>query len=591
MHRSAFEQAITLHQAGQLGRARELYEQAIANQERVAACWGNLSVIEFQLGDYPAAKRAADQAIALDPDNGNNYNNLGLAYKGLQDEQAAINAFRESVARSPEHGIAWANLAGMLYHAKAWDQGVRAAENAIRFAPDYDPSVESALYIKLETASWIDLDQIVQLGDRRIRQGGAINPYALFSCCVDPQILLAAGRNRSAVVANEAGDAAPWSGRAVQPSGKIRIGYFSSNLRTHATGYLIREMIRLHDRNRFELLALPYSRSPEDDFTRDLLGRFDRVINLAEATNAVAVETIRSLHLDVMIDINGHADGGRTAVTAARCAPLQVAWLGHAAPMGAPFIDYTISDRNVTPDRLLSTFSEAVLRLPRTYYPSDPHRVVSDRFTARGQLGLPESELVFCAFNQTRKITPPVVEAWAKLLHAHPRSVLWLWELNAVGARNINAFFSRLGIDNKRIVWAPSLPSPDHLCRYRFADLYLDTFPYNGHTMVSDALYMGLPVVTLAGNTMPSRVAASFLTLLGVDGLIANDLQGYLNIAHQLASSPELRREAREKIIIGAKQSRLFSAEAFVRDFEAGLEAIVNRARQGKAPTTMDIAR
>jgi len=586
---SLFQNAIESHNAGAFADARRAYEAAIAAGERVSDCWANLAVIGIQTGDAVGAKSAAEKAIALNPADGNAHNNLGLAHKGLQNTDEAIAAFQEAVRLSPEHGIAWANLAGVLGFAERWEDALEAAERAYALVPDYDPALEMVLYIKLETGSWSGLDEIMARVDKRIRAGGTLNPYTLFSVCVDPGVMALAGRNKSESAKESVRGVAPRQGRRVRPQGRIRVGYFSANIRSHATGYLIREMIRLHDRERFEIFAIPYSRRPEDDFTRDLLARFDRVIDVSELDNAAAVEAIRALELDVMIDVNGHADGGRTAVSAARCAPLQVAWLGYAAPMGADFIDYTISDPNVTPDALVTTFPEAVLRLRRTYYPSDPVRPVSERFKSRDDLGLPEDAIVFCAFNQTRKITPPVLQAWCAILKQVPESVLWLWELNAAGRGNITETIRASGIDPARVVWVPSLPSPDHLCRYRFADVYLDTFPYNGHTMVSDALYMGLPVVTLAGRTMPSRVAGSFLALIGAGGLIAKDLEDYVRKACALAANADLRHEARDLVLKGAQRAQLFSAEAFVRDFEAGLSAIVAHARSGNAPATITI--
>ncbi len=573
---AAFRQAARAQARGELDAAEAGYRALVgAPGAPVASIWANLSAIAIARADPQAAEAAACRALALAPGSANAHNNLGLALSARGEAAAAREAFAAAVRADPTHAEAWGNLAAAEAERGAHEAALAAALRGLDADPSSPAAATQALYLAADTASWDGLDAIIARIRALVASGAAVNPYALFSVCLDPEEMRRAARNcaRAAIAA----PAAPAVARSPAPrgDGRMTLGYFSSTLRAHATGYLLRRVLEAHDRDRVRLVAYVYGsprESPEEQaFTCVVRAPFEAVIDVSSMTDAAAAAAIRTDGPDVLLDVDGHANGGRPRVLAARPAPFQASWLGYLGPMGRPLVDAVVADAELVPPGDERFFDEAVLRLPGGFFPGDGARPVSDRFRSRAELGLPEAGAVFCAFNQPRKITPSALATWAAILHGAPGSVLWLWDRNPVATANLRAAFAAQGIGGERLVFAPSLPNPDHLCRYRFADVVLDSWPYNGHTMTSDALYMGAPVVTLRGRTMPSRVAASLLARLGVaDALVARTPQDYARTALRLAADPALRRRLSATIRARAPAA-LFDATRIARELEDAL--------------------
>jgi len=584
-----FGEAVNAHAEGKLADARKLYEALLDEDGApVADIHANLASLAFVERDPQRAERHAREAIRIDPQKANSYNNLGLALKaqGRTDEASA--AFQDCFRRDPEHHLALANFAELRARENDVEAALPAIERVLQLAPGRIDAIEPALSVKLNACAWEGLDELIQKCRVALRKGGNVNPYMLFPICLDPEELRVAARTKAAAVARSAADLPPYVPPAAN-TGKIRVGFLSATMRSHATGYLVREMIEAHDRERFTYICYPYLTPAPDEWTKMLHAQFDEVVDLTDADDVSALERLRADRLDILIDVDAYANGGRNRISAARAAPVQVNWLGYLATMGSPAIDYVIADKLVVPDDLRDSFDEKVVRLPGGFFPSDRQRVVSNRFQSRAELGLPENAVVFCAFNQARKITPPVLHAWAAILANVEGSVLWLWDVTPMATRNLINALAAAGVDRDHIVTTPSMPLPDHLCRYRFADVFLDTSPYNGHTMSSDALYMGVPAVTLRGRTFPSRVAAGLLTRLGLEAFVADDLRGYAERAVALGRDPELRKRIRAHLANGRKPGSVFDGVRFAREFEAALAVMAERARSGQPPAHIDI--
>ncbi|MGF1454082.1 MAG: tetratricopeptide repeat protein [Alphaproteobacteria bacterium] len=576
--------AAAAHQKGDLATAKRLYDVLLARDDAPrASVHANLSVLALVQGDYPTAEKHARSALEVNPEDPNSYNNLGLALKHRGRTDESIDAFRACVKRNPHHHLAWSNLAGLLSRLKRIDEAVEAASRAVELAPDDPNSVETALQTKLDACDWSDIDTLIGRCQKLVGAGAKLNPYLLMTFCVDPAELLRANRSYAAGIAREAAALPRWQPPAMPNTGKIRVGFYSLTMRDHATGYLVKEMLERYDRDRFRFVCYSYARPSGDAYTKNLVGLFDRVVDLSGLSDFDAVKVMRDDRMDVMLDVDGYANGGRPAIMAARCAPAQVNWLGYPGTLGAPYLDYIIGDDGVIPDGFDRFFQEHVIRLPGGYFPNDSGRPVSDRFKSRADLGLPEDAVVLCGFNQPRKITAPTLRAWGSVLHHVPEAVLWLWQVNDVAPRNIRATLEAWGIDPKRAIFTPSMAPPDHLCRYQFADLFVDTFPYTGHTMASDALFMGTPTVTLEGKTFASRVAASMLRRLDMADWIATDLEGYTKRIARLATDPALRRDVRVRLAAAKERTRQFSGARYVADFQNAMAEIARRVRASEA--------
>jgi predicted O-linked N-acetylglucosamine transferase (SPINDLY family) len=366
---------------------------------------------------------------------------------------------------------------------------------------------------------------------------------------------------------------------------KIRIGYLSCDFHEHATALLLVEMFEAHDRARFELFAYSYGADDGKPMRPRLKAAFDHFIDIEALSNIDAARAIHADEIDILVDLKGFTMHTRTAILLFGPAPVQVNFLGYPGTLGEKLCDYIITDPFLTPAASASDYSESFAYLPHTYQPHGRRALIGTAPT-RAQAGLPEDGFVFCCFNQAYKITPEMFDIWCRLLIEVPGSVLWLLKNDRAEGNLKNEALWR-GVTPDRLVFAKDLPQIEHLGRLQLADLVLDTLPYNAHTTASDALWAGVPLVTCAGDTFPSRVAGSILRAIGLGELVAADLDGYFNVAHDLAIDPESLAKIKAKLAANRLTTPLFDIEAYTRDIEGLYETMWRRYSGGEAPASI----
>ena len=310
---------------------------------------------------------------------------------------------------------------------------------------------------------------------------------------------------------------------------------------------------------------------------------------MREQSDADVAQLIRSLEVDIAVDLKGYTQDCRTGILARRCAPVQVNYLGFPGTMGAPYIDYLVGDATVTPLGCGRFYTEHIVRLPHSYQVNDRQRAVAPTTPSRAEAGLPQQGFVFCCFNNNYKISPAVFAVWMRLLQRTPGSVLWLLQDNAEAAAHLRASAKAAGVDPARLVLAPRVPMPEHLARQRLADLFLDTLPCNAHTTTSDALWVGLPVLTCLGESFPGRVAASLLRAAGLPELVTTSLADYEALAITLATTPGMLADLRTRLERGRLVCPLFDTEGFVRNMEQAYEEMARRVQAGEAHRDIDL--
>ncbi|MFA6279852.1 MAG: tetratricopeptide repeat protein [Bdellovibrionales bacterium] len=353
---------------------------------------------------------------------------------------------------------------------------------------------------------------------------------------------------------------------------KLRVGYLSSDFHAHATSWLIAELFSLHDRERFEIYAYSYGIEDHSAIRERLRHEADHFIELNALTPLQCAERIRADEIDILIDLKGHTSGARLDILAHRPAPRQMHWLGFPATTGAPFIDAFVADSVTVPSGSERYFTETVLRLPHTYQINDRQKKASEPLS-KSAYGLPDKALVLASFNQTYKITPEIFSVWCEVLQSVPDSVLWLLESNPFAPDALRQEATKHGVDPTRLHFAPAAAQEDHLARYGVVDLALDTFPVGGHTTTSDALWSGVPVVTMAGQSFVSRVAASLLTAAELPQLITTNLADYKALALRLSTDHAERKALHNHLTQKRLSLPLFDTPRFVKDFEAMLIA------------------
>jgi predicted O-linked N-acetylglucosamine transferase (SPINDLY family) len=288
-------------------------------------------------------------------------------------------------------------------------------------------------------------------------------------------------------------------------------------------------------------------------------------------------ERIRSDRVDLLFDLTGHTGQARPDLFASRAAPVQVNYLGYAGTLGAAYYDFIITDPFSTPPDARSDFVERVCHVGECYLPSDTRRSAGDR-PVRAGYGLPDDAFVLVSQAATYKIVPALFDVWMRLLRSLHDAMLWLRPVDAIAERNLRAEADRRGVDPRRLAFAPSEPLERYLARYALADLYLDTYPFGSHTTVNDALWMGLPVVTVAGRSMASRTSASELRAAALPELVAASIDEYEAIALSLARDRERLRALTARLRGGARATALFDMGRYVQAFEAGVERIWSEA-------------
>jgi predicted O-linked N-acetylglucosamine transferase (SPINDLY family) len=311
---------------------------------------------------------------------------------------------------------------------------------------------------------------------------------------------------------------------------------------------------------------------------------FKEMIDISQMTDLEVVKLIQDLNIDILVNLNGYFGEGRQNIFASHPAPIQVNYLGFPGTLGAEYMDYLIADPIVIPSTSRQYYVEKIAYMPHSYQANDSKRIISEKQFTRAELGLPEAGFVFCCFNNNYKITPETFNSWMRILKTVEGSVLWLIQDNVPAEENLKAEALKRGVSPDRIIFAKRLPLPEHLARHKLADLFLDTLPYNAHTTASDALWAGIPVLTLLGNTFPGRVAASLLHAVGLPELVTKTSQEYEQRAIELARDPMALKSLKERLLENRMLKPLFDTPLFAKNLESLYGQMVERHEAHLAP-------
>jgi predicted O-linked N-acetylglucosamine transferase (SPINDLY family) len=537
----------------------------------------NFAVFLTERGDLRRAQAMLRAALAQQPDFAPARINLGSVLERLDDRPGAIAAWQVVDTQ-------FAKTDGDAVHFRttALNQTARVLENAKLEAPaeaamrtslDVNPAQREVIqhYVALRQAQceWPVLQDLPRI--TAADQMRAISPLSLAAQIDDPVLQLANAHHyhcrdaRIGGIGVAGGWPPPRDGRAR----RLRIGYVSSDLREHAVGYLTARLFALHDRARVEVFAYYCGPARADALKDSFRDSADHWLDIAALTDRQAAAAIVRHGIDILVDVNGYTKDGRIKLFGLRPAPVIVNWLGYPGSLGSPCHQYILADDLIIPAGDEIFYTERVIRLP-CYQPNDRQRSVSPRGQTRAEAGLPETGFVFCVFNGPHKITPPVFALWMRILADTPCSVLWLL-CDAEETRDrLRGHADQAGVDPARLVFAGRMANADHLARYRLADLFLDTAPYGAHTTASDALWMGVPVLTRAGNCFAARVCASLVRAAGIPELVCNDWAQYQAMAVRLARAPADLAAVTARLRAARDHCTLFDTKGLVRALEDG---------------------
>ena len=269
--------------------------------------------------------------------------------------------------------------------------------------------------------------------------------------------------------------------------------------------------------------------------------------------------------------------------------PIQVSFLGFPCTTGSKCIDYLIADKIVIPKKFQKFYSEKIIYLPDTYQPNEEIKKLSFDHKSKSSVGLPENKFIFCCFNAHQKINLKIFKIWMRILKERENSILWLLKDNELSENNLKREADNLGVDPERLVFAKKLEIDQHLSRLKFADLFLDTYPYGAHTTCSNALRMCLPVITLAGDSFASRVSASLLNSINLNELITNDLKSYEKLALNISNDKKLLNEIKNKIKLYSTKKNLFKPDIFTKNLEKSYKMIYENYLNDHNPKEIEL--
>jgi predicted O-linked N-acetylglucosamine transferase (SPINDLY family) len=515
------------------------------------------------------------------------YSILGTAYVRLARPRAAIDAYLQALALKPAEADIHYRLGLAFNELKLKEEAAECFRTALLLGLGAkEAGVRDLLvFYERDVCDWRRAQEhMPQMKDAiaRLPANAAVltNPFAHVTLADDPLQQLHAARS-CARLYEQSVVRLPAVTATARP--RIRLGYVTADVRQHATAYLMAELLERHDRRRYEVTLYSYGREDDSPIRNRMVQAADQHVVARDMSPLQMARHMREQGIDIAVDLKGYTQDARPAVFAYRPAPVQVAYLGFPGTSGADFIDYVIGDPYVTPLESAAHFSEKIAQLPGCYQCNDGTRPLPVP-PSRASQGLPEDALVLCGFNQAYKISPEVFDVWCSFLHRLPNAVLWLhsWNLQSPEALKREAVVR--GVDPARLIFAPTMVQRPHLDRIACADLYLDTWPCNGHTTVSDMLWAGVPVVTWSGQTFASRVAGSLLKAVGVPDTVCNSVEAYEAKVMELALDAGLRQSVRNRVCAARLTSPLFNGERVARDIEALYGRMWERALAGLPP-------
>jgi predicted O-linked N-acetylglucosamine transferase (SPINDLY family) len=619
--RTAFDKALSLHQNGRIDAARELYEEILRTHPNHDETIHLLGVICFEKGEFAESIRLISRAIEIDPKFSAAHYNLGKCYEKLQDSEKAINSYSTSIQLEPNNAEAYFGIGNSLFDLRRYEEAVESYDKAITLRPGYADALgnrgnvlkklkryDEAL-ASYDSALKLEPDQDDLLG-RRMATALNMGDWSKFASDVreietkterlekasSPFAMLLTSNSRQLQLKLAVICAAKFSQSARVESvvkgagnGRIRIGYFSSDFRNHPTSHLIAEMLEHHDKGRFEVIAFSHGPNDNSQIQKRMENAFERFFHVEEMSDLDLTALARDNALDIAVNLNGYTKLARTAVFAIRVAPLQVNFLGYPGTMGAKFMDYIIADRTLIPPSHQDGYSEKIVYLPHSYQPNDRKREIAEKQFTRLELGLPARGFIFCCFNNNSKINPNSFDMWLRVLKQVDGSVLWLLSKNDYVTPNLRKEAEARGVDPSRLIFAPLIPMPEHIARHQCADLFLDTLPCNAHTTASDALWGGLPVLTLIGETFAGRVAASLLNAIGLPELITTSKIEYERMAIELARNPAKLLSIKKKLSDNRLVTPLFDAKLYAKHLEAAYAAMYERYQADLPPAHIHV--
>jgi len=588
-----------LHSQGNLSEAISCYEKALELKPDYAEVYNNMGTVFHDQGNLSEAISCYEKALELKPDYAEVYNNMGIVFKDQDRSSEAISYYEKALELNPDLAEAYSNMGAAFKEAQgSLSEVISCYEKALEIKPDCADAYSELFQQLQRTCSWQELERMEGKLD-------AVTTKALddgTKTAETPFISLArhAGLSRHFAIAKSwscdvnrrmSNLKMPFSfdGRRLSKR-KVIVGYLSNNFCNHTVAYLMLSLFGLHNRDEFGVFCYSYG-GDDGSYNRARIQRdCDKFIDISSLNHDDAAKRIYEDQVDILVDLKGYTAGGKMEICALRPAPVQVRYLGLAGTTGADFFDYIITDRIVMPEDHAQYYSENFAYMPHSYQINDHNQPISNKDWKRADFGLPEDSFVFCSFNQAYKIDPVMFDSWMKILRQVPEGVLWLqWE-RETAERNLCQEAEARSVEPERLIFSEKISKAKHLARLKLADMALDTRIVNGAATTSDALWAGVPVITLQGGHFASRMSSSILTAIGLPELVTHNSEEYEALAVRLAKNRGELQTIRDSLAKNRLTEPLFDTPRFTRNLEKAYKEMWEIFLAGERPRQVEVA-
>ena len=562
----------------------------------------NYSVALREVGDLAGAINALQECVRVDPKFGPARINLGRALEDGGDVAQALGQWRGLVDASASVTpgsvgyklMALQHIGRVLENSEQFAGAEEALRQAVELRPDKTEAGQHWISLRQRQCKWPTLLPSEYVSPKQVLD--AISPISLAAYADDPMFQLAKAYmyNKTFVGRPDTGPIGPPAPRKKIATGeRLRVGYVSSDLREHAVGFALCEVLELHDKSKVEVFAYYCGDPRSGDATQDRIrAAVDQWCDIGQLSDLQAAKKIVDDEIDVLVDLNGYTKHARTKIFAYRPAPVIVNWCGYPGTMGSPYHHYLIVDRHIIPPENEIFYSERVLRIACNQ-PIDRKREISAFRPTRAQVGLPDHAFVYASLNGMQKLTAKCFARWMTILRDVPDSVLWLLTGDEATNQRLRDAAAERGVRADRVIFAQKTANPHHLARISLADLFLDTTPYGAHSTAADALTMGLPILTLQGRSFASRFCSSVIAAAGLEELICHTPEAYVQRAIAFGRDPQRLARYRDQLRLRRESSVLRDIPALARRLEELFWQMQSECERGATPqpdlTNLDV--
>ena len=551
----------------QFNEAINIYKKLILIKPDFSEAYNNLGNCLVKLNNFNGAIKNFSKAIELNPKNFISLANLANTQKEIFKFEDAINNYKKSISLNNNYLLAINNLANTYHELRRYNEALENYRKVFEINKNYKFLLGRLIHCQMYLSDWRDFDDTINSLTSSLKHKTKVcAPFVALSSFDNPELHKVCAE----IYANEKSSEldTPPIEHKIKDNEKYKIGYFSPDFRNHPVLHLIRDVFKNHDKSKFEIYGFSFEPNKNDKMTEEIKKDFFEFIEVKDMSAEKIRNICRKKGLNIAIDLCGFTNFNRFEIFTHRLAPIQINYLGYPGTMASKYFDYIIADKTIIPEEETVNYSEQVVYLPNCYQPNSNYKGVDINSVKRNEYNLPNDKLIFCNLGSNHKITPEVFNSWMNILKKVPNSILLLLKPNEYAIDNIEDETTKRGINKERIFFAESLPHNDHLKRLKLADIFLDTFPYNAHTTASDAIRMGLPIITLSGRSFASRVCTSILKQVKMEKLSASSLKNYEEMAIQLGNDQKKLNQIKKEIKDNCLNSPLFRVQDFTKDLE-----------------------